>query len=197
MGSANFPKAWAIIGSLTRSADYLQLTTEPEDQAPRSFMHPLALLPDACSPVEEEERRRVFWNIFLMDRFISVTSGWNTGLIAQDVHRRLPCNKSMWIRGELAVTPFFGMLDKLTAEVGSLISYKTARNNGQSQYSRKQPPKPLDTLNVGAQAFLIEATESLSQVKSFFLRQEVNFESREDVSQWLAGFKELDLRLVQ
>jgi hypothetical protein len=45
--------------------------------------------------------------------------------------------------------------------------------------------------------YRIEATESLSQISSFFLQQHVDFEDRSQVSDWLTRFKELDLRLVQ
>jgi hypothetical protein len=181
--------------------DYLQLTVEPDEPSRRSFMRPLTLLTEASSPGEVEERRRVFWNIFLMDRFLSVITGWNTSLTAQDVRRRLPCNAKMWIRGERAVTPFFGIMDKSTANIGNLMSYISPRTPPSHDTQRRSPSpsisKPVDTSNVGAQAFLIEATESLSQVTSFFLQQEVNFENKEEVSQWLARFKGLDLRLVQ
>jgi len=50
---------------------------------------------------------------------------------------------------------------------------------------------------VGAYAYCIEATESLSRITSYFLRQEIDFTDRMQVSDWLTRFKELDLRLVQ
>lgn len=50
---------------------------------------------------------------------------------------------------------------------------------------------------VGAYAYCIEATESLSRITSYFLRQEIDFTDRTQVSDWLTRFKELDLRLVQ
>lgn len=55
----------------------------------------------------------------------------------------------------------------------------------------------VDMSTVGAFAYCIEATESLSQVTSYFLQQKVNFNDRGQVGIWLTRFKELDLRLVQ
>ena len=55
----------------------------------------------------------------------------------------------------------------------------------------------VDTSKLGAFAYRIESTESLSQVTSFFLQQKVDFQNREEVGAWLTRFKELDLRLVQ
>lgn len=54
-----------------------------------------------------------------------------------------------------------------------------------------------DMSTVGAFAYCIEATESLSRVTTFFLQQKINFHDRREVSSWLTRFKELDLRLVQ
>jgi hypothetical protein len=66
-------KAWPIIGSLTRSAGYLQLSVEEhERQAPTALMT-LNLPPPAVDWIEEEERRRVFWNIFILDRQVNIS----------------------------------------------------------------------------------------------------------------------------
>lgn len=55
----------------------------------------------------------------------------------------------------------------------------------------------VDMTTVGAFAYCVEATESLSRVTTYFLQQRINFDDRQEVSQWLTRFKELDLRLVQ
>lgn len=201
MGSANTPRAWAIVGSLVKSVEYLQLTVEPDEIPRHSFMRPLVLLPPAQSPGEEEERRRVFWNIFLLDRFLSVTSGWNPSITAQDAHRRLPSNGKTWNSNERAATPFFGILDRSTSKIGNLMPY-VGPHGTPSTESNVQGLSPGavrtdEAANLGALAFRIEATESLSQVLSCFLLQEFNFRDRDQVSKWLARFKELDLRLVQ
>lgn len=60
--------AWPIIGSLTRTVEYLQLTIEMDEKPQQAFLLPLSLLEDSRSWAEAEERRRVFWNVFLLDR---------------------------------------------------------------------------------------------------------------------------------
>jgi hypothetical protein len=55
----------------------------------------------------------------------------------------------------------------------------------------------LDLSTVGALAYFVESTESLSMINKYFLQQRVNFGNRQEVSHWLIRFKELDLRLVQ
>lgn len=55
----------------------------------------------------------------------------------------------------------------------------------------------MDMTTVGAFAYRIEATESLSRITTYFLQQKIDFQNRQQVSDWLTRFKELDLRLVQ
>jgi hypothetical protein len=62
-------KAWPLIGSLTRTVDYLQLTVEPSASRFSALMNPLKLVQPTDAWTELEERRRVFWVIFLLDRY--------------------------------------------------------------------------------------------------------------------------------
>lgn len=68
LGNGEHTKAWPIIGSLTRSAEFLQLSVEePERETPAALLR--ASLPlQSADWIEEEERRRLFWNIFILDR---------------------------------------------------------------------------------------------------------------------------------
>lgn len=69
MGSGHVTKTWPIIGSLTRVVDYLQLTVEPEEESPKQpLLRSLAILEKPHDWTESEERRRLFWNVFLLDR---------------------------------------------------------------------------------------------------------------------------------
>jgi hypothetical protein len=102
-------RAWPLIGSLTRTIDYLQLTTEPSTSPSGSLMTPVRLVKPSNDWTELEERRRLFWVIFLLDRYCSVSTGWNTSLTADDVHRRLPADGGFFTREEPVTTPYFGM----------------------------------------------------------------------------------------
>jgi hypothetical protein len=130
---------------------------------------------------------------------------WSTSLTSDDVRRRLPCDGKMWYNGEPATTPYFGIWDKSAAKIGNSIPYTRAMLPSQNEQDRINDPDPdgrvgsgdVDTSKLGAFAYRIESTESLSQVTSFFLQQRVNFRDRQEVGAWLTRFKELDLRLVQ
>lgn len=213
---------------------------EDEDHDTQRLLKPLLSLPPSRKWVEEEERRRVFWNIFNLDRFCSVATGyvcsylpamrssatcsrrptnltflihrWNTSLTADDVHRRLPADGGLWHREEQVTTPFFGIWDRSEARIGNSIAFLPAQyssipkspespTESPAQYGSPQLASPgttqPDMSTVGAFAYCVEATESLSRVTTFFLQQKINFHDRREVSSWLTRFKELDLRLVQ
>ncbi|KAJ5299788.1 hypothetical protein N7476_011345 [Penicillium atrosanguineum] len=209
MGCGHPLKAWPIIGSLTRTVEYLQLTVEPPELSLKKppLLRPLALLSLPRDWTESEERRRLFWNVFLLDRVCSVTSGWHTSLTSDHVQRRLPCSGAPWKREEAVSTPFFGIWNRSTAKIGkSIVNVPTLYESpsktsdyspgGETGGSGGSGNEQLDISNLGAFAYCIEATENLSQVTSFFLQQTIDFGDREQVKNWLTRFKELDLRLV-
>ncbi|KAF4974596.1 hypothetical protein FZEAL_8523 [Fusarium zealandicum] len=193
IGDGNMDKAWPIIGSLTRTVEYMELSVEAEDRQRRPAVWPS---PASTSPplewVEEEERRRIFWNIFILDR--------------------LPICGGKWYDNEHMVTPYFGIWDRSRAKIGNSIAYlpghypspshsigsETADPglSGVSSRGRRGPASHVDMSMVGAFAYYVESIESLSQITTYFLQTDIDFNNRQDVSSWLTRFKELDLRLV-
>ncbi|KAH8884158.1 hypothetical protein GQ53DRAFT_731327 [Thozetella sp. PMI_491] len=211
IGNGDASKAWSLVGSLTRTVEYLQLSVESDAHEKQPLLKPLTSLPPPHNWTEEEERRRVFWNVFNLDRFCSVTTGWNTSLTSDDVHRRLPADGGLWHKEEPVVTPYFGIWDRSAARIGNSITFLPAHfpNPDAIESATQQPESPMsapsrvsrgstsvDMSTVGAFAYCIEATESLSRVTTYFLQQKINFKDRQEVSSWLTRFKELDLRLV-
>jgi hypothetical protein len=133
-------------------------------------------------------------------RLCSVTTGWNTSLTADDVQRRLPADGGLWHKEEAVATPYFGIWDRSAAKIGNSITflpghYPTAEKAPDT--AQASGPNEVDMTTVGAFAYCIEATESLSRVTTYFLRQNIDFRDRQQVGSWLTRFKELDLRLVQ
>lgn len=197
-------RAWPLIGSLTRTIGYLQLTSEPSAGSKAgSLMRPVRLVQPSNDWTELEERRRLFWIVFMLDRFCSVTTGWDTSLTSDDVHRRLPADGGYFTREEPVITPYFGIWNKAAARIGRSLA------NVPAPYSEEdpttEPPQGaspnsasgyIDASKLGAFAYCVEATESLSQVTTFFLQQRINSQDKEHAVGWLTRFKELDLRLV-
>ncbi|KAM5382540.1 hypothetical protein ACJZ2D_002544 [Fusarium nematophilum] len=189
IGSGRGPSAWSIVGSMTRTVEQLRLSVEDEDDDryhARSLIRRMAFLPPSASWWEAEERRRIFWNVFLMDRFCSIATGWNLSLTSVDVRRRLPCEGALWEEGQplKTPTPFFGVADQ-------------AYSASNSTLPATRPDSEEEQASLGGFAYCIEATESLSLVTSFFLQHKVDVNNLHDVQTWLVRFKQLDLRLVQ
>lgn len=209
IGSGRSPSAWSVVGSMTRTVEQLQLSVEPADDerahSAETFQNQIkraAFLPPARDWSELEERRRVFWNVFLMDRFCSIATGWNLSLTSADVKRRLPCEGALWEAGDAleTPTPFFGVSDKYN-QISTTSPSLSQKNKNNAQASEMRLPtaraESEDQESLGGFAYCIEATESLSLVTSFFLQQAVDVSKAQDVQMWLMRFKQLDLRLVQ
>ncbi|KAL5407652.1 hypothetical protein PMIN03_007024 [Paraphaeosphaeria minitans] len=204
IGDGNAAKAWSLVGSLTRTVGYSQLAQEREDNEHRSICQPFEILDHTADWTELEERRRIFWNVFNLDRFCSVAMGWNTSLTSADVYRRLPCDGHLWRKEEAAATPYFGIWDKSAGRMGVPMGFLVEADDPPEKANKissadgcaPQDLRAADMSNVGAVAYQIEATESMSRVVICFLQQKVNMRSQQEVSSWLTRFKELDLRLV-
>ncbi|KAF5660924.1 hypothetical protein FDENT_13632 [Fusarium denticulatum] len=190
IGSGRGPSAWSIVGSMSRTVEQLRLSTEEEEtqshqSRSKALIERVAFLPPASTWAEVEERRRIFWNVFLMDRFCSICTGWNLSLTSADVTRRLPCEGAIWEAGEPSQTPtpYFGISTRSHDREKDYLPATRDTEDGQA--------------SLGGFAFCIEATESLSLVTSFFLQYRVDFKEVHEVQRWLMRFKQLDLRLVQ
>jgi hypothetical protein len=80
----------AILTRLSISMS-LQTIDAPIRVNEQSFLTPLSLLPAFPHHSDLEERRRVFWAIFLLDRFIATSTGWTLSLSEKDIRAKLPC----------------------------------------------------------------------------------------------------------
>ncbi|KAL6236491.1 hypothetical protein BDW75DRAFT_229421 [Aspergillus navahoensis] len=210
IGSGEAFQAWPLVGSLSRMVEYLQLTVEHDEAFQHPFCQPYKVLPPPTDWTEAEERRRIFWAIFALDRFCSVSMGWNTSLTADDVRRRLPCDGITWRKENPVVTPYFGIWDKSAGRIGNPIAFlpthptptpaRAAEDEADAPSEAGTSPgaatSAVDMSTVGAYAYCVEATESLSRVTTYFLQQKVNLNDQKEFGAWLTRFKELDLRLV-
>ncbi|KAH7039568.1 uncharacterized protein B0I36DRAFT_235661 [Microdochium trichocladiopsis] len=205
IGDGNMAAAWPLIGSLTRTVEYLGLSVESDDRPDRPALVPtIAALPATQNWLDEEERRRVFWNVFILDR-------WNTSLTASDVSRRLPVDGGNWFHNKPAETPYFGIWDRSAATIRTPTAPLPTHHESPVRKTRStaaRRPALMDSrrwdghggdsmTNVGAFGYYIESIESLSQVTSGFLQESISSRNPSELSSWLTRFKEIDLRLVQ
>jgi hypothetical protein len=172
IGSVRGPRSWTIIASATRTVEQLGLAVEEEDLADNTLLNRIGFLPPAKSWTEAESLRRIFWCIFLMDRFCSVATGWNTSLTSTDVKRRLPVEGCYW-RDEVE---------------------KKGRYFNIADHSVDSDD---ETNALGGFAYLIEASECLTRVVTFLLREPVDFSAHGGLRRWFNGYQRLDAMLVR
>ncbi|CZR31710.1 uncharacterized protein FPRO_02134 [Fusarium proliferatum ET1] len=63
------------------------------------------------SYAQQEERRRVFWSVYLLDRLVSCGRGRPPAIVDASCHLQLPCDESIWREGLWAKTQ---SLDEMT-----------------------------------------------------------------------------------
>ncbi|CAK7237941.1 hypothetical protein SEUCBS140593_010214 [Sporothrix eucalyptigena] len=90
--------------------------------------------PSCATWIEEEERRRVFWNVFALDRTCSVMTGWSVGLTGDNVSCRLPICGTHWNDDEMqAQAPFFEIWDTSAAKTSNSIAFLPAHYSSPGQ----------------------------------------------------------------
>jgi hypothetical protein len=172
IGSGKGPRSWSIVSSATRIVEHLGLAAEEEDIERDNLLNRIGFLSHSKTIVEEESRRRIFWSIFLMDRFCSVTTGWNTSLTSKDVKRRLPMEGCLFRDSIKKQTRYFNIEERDI-----------------------DPSNSGDAL--GGYSYLVEATECLTRIVNFLLHEKVSFHSKEAFKQWFSSFQTLDTLLVR
>jgi hypothetical protein len=97
VGSGYTSRLWAVTSILARLATSmsLHLVDETKDSKTSSFKS-LCLLPRTSNESEMEERRRLFWGIFLIDRYVASSTGWTPILSEKDIQVRLPSLESLY-----------------------------------------------------------------------------------------------------
>jgi Fungal specific transcription factor domain len=167
-------------------------TLSPEVRPGEMLIRRMGFLKPSQSWMEAEQRRRLFWTVFLMDRFCNVSTGWNVSLTSADVKRRLPCEGSRWAREIEVQAPYFGISD-----TQGCSPHSSPPANARHASDPAEPVPIGQREAIGGFAYCIEATESLSLVANFFLHHALDILSAEKAQLWLIRFKELDLRMVQ
>ncbi|PHH80099.1 hypothetical protein CDD82_1977 [Ophiocordyceps australis] len=176
-GSSNGPPGWNIMALITRSVVQLGLAVESSSSsvAPKyASIYTLRAmaLAEAKDFVEDESRRRLFWMVYLLDRYATIATAFDFALPDKEIDRTLPCRDDLWAHNIKSETRWF--------------------QSHQGDIARR-PDKPE---NLGAFSYYIEILGILSQIHTF-LKQPVDISILQDVAKWQQRFRELDQRLTQ
>ncbi|KAF7548319.1 hypothetical protein G7046_g8716 [Stylonectria norvegica] len=178
-GSSNGPPGWNIMALITRSVVQLGLAVETTSFSVSPHYTSIytlraMILPEPKDFIEDEARRRLFWMIYLLDRYATIATAFEFALDDKEVDRTLPCRDDLWIKNKKVETRWF-------------------KTNG---HHDEQPEHEADRPeNLGAFAYYIEILGILSKIHKF-LKQPVDISALSDVEQWQLRYKELDNMLT-
>ncbi|KAL7623579.1 hypothetical protein AAE478_007262 [Parahypoxylon ruwenzoriense] len=174
-GSSNGPPGWNIMALITRSVVQLGLAVETNSLSVSPnyasiYTLRAMVLPEPKDFIEEESRRRLFWMIYLLDRYATIATAFDFALGDREIDRKLPCRDDLWIKNQKVETRWF--------------------------HTQDHPPDLPDhdvnkPENLGAFSYYIEILGILSKIHEF-LKRPVDIGALGDVEQWQLRYKELD-----
>ncbi|KAJ5508685.1 hypothetical protein N7527_010828 [Penicillium freii] len=175
VGSSNGPPGWKLLALITRSVVQLGLAMESKS----SLINPLypsiytlraVTLSEPDSWIEDESRRRLFWMVYLLDRYSTLATAFNFALDDRDIDRKLPCKDDYFMKNQPVETRWF------------------QRSSDRADYLTKAE-------NVGSFGLYIEILGILSRIH-LFLKRPVDIGALSDVAEWQATYRKLDSELT-
>jgi hypothetical protein len=179
LGSSNGPPGWNIMALITRSVVQLGLAVEATSfSVSPNFASIYTLramiLPEPKDFIEEEARRRLFWMIYLLDRYSTIATAFEFALDDREIDRALPCRDDLWIKNQKVETRWFKARD---------------HHEDIPDHDINKPE------NLGAFAYYLEILTILSKIHKF-LKEPVDISALSDVERWQLRYKELDNMLT-
>ncbi|KAI1079812.1 putative C6 transcription factor [Whalleya microplaca] len=174
-GSSNGPPGWNIMALITRSVVQLGLAVESNSLSVSPnytsiYTLRAMILPDPRDFIEEESRRRLFWMIYLLDRYATISTAFDFALSDKEIDRTLPCRDDLWFKNQKVDTRWFHA------------------QNHHPDLPDRDVNRPE---NLGAFSYYIEILGILSKIHNF-LKAPVDIGALGDVEQWQLRYKELD-----
>jgi hypothetical protein len=171
VGCSNGPPGWNLLALITRSVVQLGLAMEtysPAVAPQYASIYTLRaiVLPEPKDWIEEESRRRLFWMIYVLDRYATVATAFEFALDENEIDRRLPCRDDLYARNSPVETRWFHTATR-------------------EDYSMNRPE------NLGSFSYYVEVLGILTKVHKF-LKRPVDITSLGDVEQWQSQYRELD-----
>ncbi|KAH6878608.1 fungal-specific transcription factor domain-containing protein [Alternaria rosae] len=176
VGCSNGPPGWNLLALITRSVVQLGLSVEsysPSVAPQFASIYTLRAmtLPEPKDWIEEESRRRLFWMIYVLDRYATVATAFEFALDEKEIDRRLPCRDDMYARNVPVETRWF-------------------HTSTRSDYSMNRPE------NLGSFSYYVEILGILTRIHKF-LKKPVDITSLSDVETWQSEYRELDNAIEQ
>jgi hypothetical protein len=176
VGCSNGPPGWNLLALITRQVVQLGLSMEAyspmvSPQYASIYTLRAVVLSEPKDWIEEESRRRLFWMIYVLDRYATVATAFEFALDEKEIDRRLPCRDDLFTRNVPVETRWF-------------------RTSERSDYSMNRPE------NLGSCSYYVEILGILSRIHNF-LKKPVDITSLSDVEKWQSQYRELDSAIEQ
>jgi hypothetical protein len=176
VGCSNGPPGWNLLALITRSVVQLGLSMEvysPMVAPQYASIYTLRaiVLPEPKDWIEEESRRRLFWMIYVLDRYATVATAFEFALDEKEIDRRLPCRDDLFARNVPVETRWF-------------------HTPTRSDYAMNRPE------NLGSFSYYVEILGILSRIHNF-LKKPVDITSLSDVEKWQGEYRELDSAIAE
>lgn len=177
MGNSNGPPGWNLLALITRSVVQLGLAVETTSASiaplyPSIYTLRAMVLPESKSFIEDESRRRLFWMVYLLDRYATIATAFEFALDDKEIDRKLPCRDDLFARNQPIDTRWFQTED-----------------GEQHNLNDMNHPE-----NLGSFSYYIEILGILSQIHRF-LKKPVDISALSDVEQWQQQYRQLDSKL--
>ncbi|CAL5868456.1 uncharacterized protein PFLUO_LOCUS2682 [Penicillium psychrofluorescens] len=175
VGSSNGPPGWKLLALITRSVVQLGLAVESKSTLiapayPSIYTLRAVTLSEPDSWIEDESRRRLFWMVYLLDRYSTLATAFNFALDDKDIDRKLPCKDEFFMKNHPVETRWF-------------------------HYSGDRADYLSHADNVGSFGLYVEILGILSRVHTF-LKRPVDIGALSDVEEWQATYRKLDNELT-
>ncbi|KAK5109940.1 hypothetical protein LTR62_006429 [Meristemomyces frigidus] len=174
VGNSNGPPGWNLLALITRSVVQLGLAVETTSASvaplyPSIYTLRAMVLPEPESFIEDEGRRRLFWTVYMLDRYATISTAFEFALDDREIDRKLPCRDDLLSANEAVTTRWFQTAGRTGLDVD-------------------------DVKNVGTFGYYIEILGIMSHIHRF-LKKPVDIGALSDVEEWQAEYRQLDHNL--
>ncbi|KAE8152568.1 fungal-specific transcription factor domain-containing protein [Aspergillus avenaceus] len=175
VGSSNGPPGWKLLALITRSVVQLGLAVESKSSLiapvyPSIYTLRAVVLPESDSWIEDESRRRLFWMVYLLDRYSTIATAFDFALNDKDIDRKLPCKDEFFTKNQPVETRWFH------------------HTSDRADYLKGAE-------YVGYFGLYVEVLGILSRIHTF-LKRPVDIGALSDVEEWQATYRKLDSELT-
>lgn len=174
LGTSNGQQGWNLLALISRNIVQLGLDVEKNSYL-ESAAYPSATLLQASQPktwIESEERRRLCWMTFVLDRYATVATADAFTLDERAMDRCLPCRYDLFSRNEPVET-------RWRRPIAQLETF------AQTEMVLNRPE------NLGSFSYHCEVLGILSRIHRF-LHQPLDIAQRSDILKWREMYRELD-----